>query len=52
MSQWTLTVPSLEFWLLYLALGAKFFVLGSVWGWMRCASFAKRKLRELTGVRN
>lgn len=41
---------SVEFWLVYTLIAAKFFILGSVWGWMRCSHKARRILRELTGV--
>lgn len=38
---------SAEFWFGYIVAGAKFFLLGMIWGQMRMAHYARRKLREL-----
>lgn len=42
----TLTVASLEFWLFYALVGAKFFVLGSIWGWLRRGRSNRRSIAD------
>jgi|GEM_PF-4760975 len=37
---------SWEFWVGYGVAGIKFFLLGSIWGWMRCKHAAARANRD------